>query len=64
LSKYERENKASEKGMARASGHPNSVSAIEQHHAGERGHQGGVVFRLPKDADCTDHSRVRTPEKG
>lgn len=56
------ENKASEKGMARASGHPNSVSGIEHNHAGEKGHQAGVVFRMPKDSECTDHSRVRSPE--
>ena len=61
MSKYERENKASEKGEAKVRGQPNSVSGIEGTHAGERGHQGGVVFRLPKD--CVDHSRVHTPEK-
>ena len=59
MSKYEPENKASEKGEAKVHGQPNSVSGIEGTHAGERG-RGGVVFRLPKD--CTDHSRVRSPE--
>jgi hypothetical protein len=39
-----------------------SVAGIEEHgHAGEQGHQGGVVFKLPKD--YVDHSCVRTPEK-
>ena len=56
------ENKASEKGMGKHldRGQPNSVSQIEGEHAGERGHQGGVVFKMPKDV--TDHSCVRTPE--
>jgi hypothetical protein len=54
------ENKSSHKGMKKESGHPKSVAGIEDHnHAGERGHQDGVVFRLPKDSDCTDHSKVR-----
>lgn len=56
------ENKVSEKGMVRESGHPSSVKGIEgEHdHAGEKGGH-GVVFRLPKDSECTDHSRVRRP---
>jgi hypothetical protein len=59
--KAERENKASEKGMKRESGHPNSVSSIEHTHAGERGHQGGVVFKIPQG--LCDHSDVMsTPE--
>lgn len=53
------ENKGSVKGMARESGHPKSV-AEDEGHAGERGHQKGVVFKLPKD--CVDHSNVRSPE--
>ena len=58
--KDEAENKSSKKGEKRESGHPSSVAGIEgEHdHAGEKGHQDGVVFRL-KDSDCTDHSRVR-----
>jgi hypothetical protein len=54
------ENKSSKKGMAKESGHPSSVKGIEgEHdHAGEKGGK-GVVFRLPADEDCTDHSRVR-----
>lgn len=55
------ENKASEKGMKRESGHPNSVSNIEHTHAGERGHQKGVVFKIPQG--LPDHSCVMsTPE--
>jgi hypothetical protein len=45
------ENKSSEKGMAKASGHPRSVAEDED----------GVVFKLPKD--YVDHSVIRTPEK-
>ena len=60
MAKYERENKASEKGEAKVRGQPNSVSGIEGNHAGERGRQKGVVFTLPKD--CVDHSRVHSPE--
>ena len=58
------ENKESEKGMARESGHPNSVSDIihDRNHAGEKG-RGGTVWRMPSDADCTDHSKVRTAQK-
>ena len=53
------ENKSSMKGERKESGHPRSV-AEDEGHAGERGHQGGVVFKLPKD--CVDHSKVRTPQ--
>ena len=55
----EAENKSSEKGMKRESGHPKTV-AEDEGHAGEKGRQGGVVFKLPKDSDCTDHSKVRS----
>ena len=53
------ENKSSMKGMAKASGHPKSV-AEDEGHAGERGRQDSVVFKLP--ASVTDHSCVRSPE--
>ena len=53
------ENKSSVKGMKRESGHPKSV-AEDEGHAGEKGRQGGVVFKMPKD--CVDHSNVRSPE--
>ena len=55
----EAQNKSSEKGMKRESGHPKSV-AEDEGHAGEKGRQGGVVFKMPKD--CVDHSNVRSPE--
>ena len=58
-----KENKASEVGMAtRGGGHAESVKGIEgEHgHAGEKGSQGGVVFKIP---NYVDHSCVRTPEK-
>lgn len=42
------ENKSSMKGMKRESGHPNSVSGIEHTHAGERGQNKGVVFKIPQ----------------
>jgi hypothetical protein len=57
-----KENKASMKGEAKhhVSPQSESVAGIEEHsHAGEQGMNKGVVFRLPKDEDCTDHSRVR-----
>lgn len=56
------ENKPSMKGMKRESGHPSTVAGIEEHtHAGERGHQGGVVFKIP--GGLPDHSCVmKTPE--
>ena len=59
------ENKASERGMARESGHPNSVSNIEhdRNHAGEKRHGGSRVWRMPKDSEISDHSVVRTPQK-
>ena len=58
------ENKGSMKGEAkkRTEHRQESVAGIEEHtHAGERGPNGGVVFKLPKD--YVDHSCVRTPEK-
>jgi hypothetical protein len=55
------ENKPSMKGMKRESGHPNSVSGIEHTHAGEKGQQKGVVFKIPQG--LCDHSDVMsTPE--
>jgi hypothetical protein len=53
------ENKSNMKGEAKASGHPKSV-AEDEGHAGERGMNHGVVFKLPKDSECTDHSKVRS----
>ena len=53
------ENRKSEKGMARASGHPKSV-AQDEGHAGERGHQSGVVFKIP--SGHPDLSCVKTPQ--
>jgi hypothetical protein len=63
--KYERENKASEKGMAKTHGQVQTISSIEHTHAGEKGHQshGHQVFRMPKDSEISDHSCVRTPER-
>ena len=62
MRKAERENKPSMKGMKRESGHPSSVAGIEgEHsHAGEKGHQGGVVFKIPKTCDHSDV--MSTPE--
>jgi hypothetical protein len=53
------QNKSSMKGMAKASGHPKSV-AEDEGHAGERSVNKGVVFTLPKDSECTDHSKIRS----
>ena len=55
------ENKSSEKGMAHAkkSSGSGKVAGIEEHHAGEKGSQGGGVFKIP---EYIDHSCVRTPE--
>ncbi len=55
------ENKSSEKGMSRKhSTSSETVASIEEHHhAGERGSQGGVVFKLPKDSEVCDHSKIR-----
>lgn len=42
--------------------HPaESVKQVEQTHAGSPGRakSGGVAFRMPKDSECSDHSRVR-----
>ena len=51
------------KGMAKESGHPSSVKGIEgEHgHAGEKGSNKGVVFKIP--SGLCDHSDVMsTPE--
>ena len=47
------------KGEARASGHPKTV-AQDEGHAGEKGHQKGVVFKIP--SGHPDLSCVKTPE--
>jgi hypothetical protein len=49
------ENKRSEAGMAKASGHPEKVSSIE--HVGSTGT--GVRFKMPKDSEVCDHSNVK-----
>jgi hypothetical protein len=58
------ENRASMKGEAKVhkQGGSAKVANIEQeHHAGEKGRQGGVVFKIPKG--LPDHSDVMsTPE--
>jgi len=55
------ENAQSRKGASRAkSSSSETVASIEEHsHAGERGMNHGVVFKLPSDSECTDHSKVR-----
>ena len=53
------ENRSSMKGMKRESGHPKSV-AQDEGHAGERGHQSGVVFKIP--SGHPDLSCVKTPQ--
>ena len=52
----EAENKESEKGMAKESGHPEKVSSIERV-GSPAGH--GQSFRMPKDSEVADHSKVR-----
>jgi hypothetical protein len=59
MPKLPNENRASEGGMKRTSGHPTTV-AKEEGHAGEKGHQGGVVFKIPKTCDHSDV--MSTPE--
>jgi hypothetical protein len=58
------ENKASVKGMVhkRTDTKQESVRGIEDEHghAGEKGPMGGVCFKLPKDGEITDHSKVRS----
>jgi len=55
------ENASSRKGASRAkSSSSETVAKVEEHnHAGERGMNRGVVFKLPGDSECTDHSKVR-----
>lgn len=54
------ENKSSmQKGESRHGKHPaETVKQIEETHA-KVGGQSGVQFRMPKDAEVSDHSRVR-----
>lgn len=50
------------KGESRHGKHPaESVKGIESGHVGSPGaaHSGGTRFKMPKDSECTDHSRVR-----
>lgn len=60
---YRNENKASMTKGERSHGkHPaETVKQIEQTHAGSpgRSQSKGVAFRMPKDAEVSDHSRVR-----
>lgn len=60
MAKIERQNKASEKGMAKTRGQVQTVHEAEHYsYAGSPGGK-GVSFTLPKDV--TDHSKIRTPE--
>lgn len=59
---YRNENKSSmTKGEKSHGKHPaETVKGVEGHgHAGSPGGT-GVRFKLPKDSECTDHSRVRS----
>ena len=57
----ETENVRSVVGRAKASGEPRTVGDIERvgSPAGT-----GQTFRMPKDSEVADHSKVRTPEHG
>jgi hypothetical protein len=52
------ENKRSEVGRAKASGHPEKVSSIER--VGSPGGKGGQTFRMPKDSEVCDHSKIKS----
>jgi hypothetical protein len=53
------ENKSSVKGMKPK--HAKDTTARHDEYAGS--HMGeGIRFKMPSDAECTDHSKVRTPE--
>jgi hypothetical protein len=55
------ENRASERGMSHAKGGRGSESVHDIERVGGKG-EGSHSFRMPKEV--TDHSCVRTPEKG
>jgi hypothetical protein len=55
MSKYERENKPSEKGMSRARSGAGGSTVKHDEYVGSTG--SGVRFKMPKDV--TDHSKVR-----
>jgi hypothetical protein len=54
------ENKASVKGMSHKHAKVGTVHHEEQ--CGSHGTPGGHSFRMPKDHEVTDHSKVRSPE--
>lgn len=56
MSKYERENKASEKGMSHAKSGAGGSTVRHDEYVGSSGSH-GVRFKMPKDV--TDHSQVR-----
>ena len=53
------ENKSSVKGMKVH--HAKDTTVRHEEHCGSHGSD-GVSFRMPKDSEVVDHSRVRTPE--
>ena len=55
MSKYERENKASEKGMSHAKSGSGGSTVRHDEYVGSTG--SGIRFKMPKDV--TDHSKVR-----
>jgi hypothetical protein len=53
------ENKPSIKGVKMP--HAKDTTVRHEEYAGSHGSD-GVSFKMPSDAQCTDHSKVRTPE--
>jgi hypothetical protein len=53
------ENSSSVKGMKAK--HAKDTTVRHEEYAGSHGSD-GVSFKMPKDSECTDHSKVRTPE--
>ena len=53
------ENKQSVKGMKPK--HAKDTTVRHEEYAGSHGSD-GVSFRMPKDSEVSDHSRVRSPE--
>ena len=41
--------------------HAKDTTVRHEEYAGSHGSD-GVSFKMPSDAECTDHSKVRTPE--
>lgn len=63
--KSEQENRASMRGESRKhSRGSETVAEIEHTHAGSPGRatSGGVSFKMPKDSEICDHSKVRELE--